>query len=77
MVMGPTVDLLHLARLHNQGNLHPEPLLDQTLVDCPQGQQRADRHVVLVHLPVGDDQNVVAVQRGGARFAANAVQSGH
>jgi hypothetical protein len=62
-VAGEDREVVHLAReprLHHQAGIGPQALRDQVLVNSRHGEERRNGDVVLVHQPVGDDQDVVA-----------------
>ena len=63
-VAGQHGEVMHLAcraRLDHQAGVGAQPTGNQVLVHGRQGQQRRNGHVIAVHGPVGDDEDVVAV----------------
>ena len=66
-------EVMHLARrtrLHHQAGRGAQALTHQVMVDGRQRQQRGDRHLGAAHVPVGDDQDVVAALDGVHRLCA-------
>ena len=70
------VHLARRARFHHQAGRGAQALAHQVVVDGRQRQQRGDRHLGAAHVPVGDDQDVVAALDGVHRLCAQRGQLG-
>ena len=56
-------EVMHLARragFNHQTRAGAQALVDEMLVNCRHREQRGDRHVVAIHLAVGDDNDRIA-----------------
>ena len=69
-------EMMHLARLsglQNDGDAGPLLRPHQMLLQSGYRQQRRDRHMILVHSPVGQNENVHSVPVGPVRLHEQAV----